>query len=448
MRRRNIQLFLLLGVLVMTSLFSCGVDRWPEYYPLTGRDLWIDSIMREEYLWFEDIPNSKDLNYFLSPEAFLEKIKSPLDKGYSRVDTLYGTPPPSYGFDYNLYRIPDNDTAYLALLTYVVPESPASEIGLKRGEWIMQINDDFITKKTEKLLVEGENQKLLIGRYVTTENEEGEEEGRIEGYREANLPAARPVEDVVIPAYNLYTNGTLNIGYLAYNHFSKEYDSELLRLSRFYKEKGVTDFILDLRYNDGGEMECVQLLADILAPADKLGSPFASLVYSQKRQYKNRELTLDAQLLEGGSNLNLPKVYVLTSNTTAAASEMLINCLKPYMKVVVVGSTTKGETVATERFPSDKFLWVLRPVVCKVFNSEDEADYAKGFAPDYAVSQLSNFAKVLPLGDPNEELISAALGIINGNIVLPEPEPSPETKMSVVKSVKMKRTFRNGLIIK
>ena len=144
--------------------------------------------MREEYLWFEDIPNSKDLNYFLSPEAFLEKIKSPLDKGYSRVDTLYGTPPPSYGFDYNLYRIPDNDTAYLALLTYVVPESPASEIGLKRGEWIMQINDDFITKKTEKLLVEGENQKLLIGRYVTTENEEGEEEGRIEGYREANLP--------------------------------------------------------------------------------------------------------------------------------------------------------------------------------------------------------------------------------------------------------------------
>ena len=254
MKRRNIQLFLLLGVLAMTSLFSCGVDRWPEYYPLTGRDLWIDSIMREEYLWFEDIPNSKDLNYFLSPEAFLEKIKSPLDKGYSSVDTLYGTPPPSYGFDYNLYRVADNDTAYLALITYVIPESPASEIGLKRGEWIMQINDDFITKKTEKLLTEGENQKLSIGRYVTKKNEEGEEEGSIESYREANLPASRPVEDVVIPAYALYTSGTLNIGYLAYNHFSKEYNSELLRLSQLYKEKGVTDFILDLRYNDGGEM--------------------------------------------------------------------------------------------------------------------------------------------------------------------------------------------------
>ena len=97
MRRRNIQLFLLLGVLAMTSLFSCGVDRWPEYYKWTGRDLWIDSVMREEYLWFEDIPNTKDLNYFLEPDAFLKKIISPLDKGYSSVDTLYATPLPISG---------------------------------------------------------------------------------------------------------------------------------------------------------------------------------------------------------------------------------------------------------------------------------------------------------------------------------------------------------------
>lgn len=172
MRRRNIQLFLLLGVLALTSLFSCGVDRWPEYYKWTGRDLWIDSVMREEYLWFEDIPDSKNVNYFLAPEAFLKSIRSSLDKDYSSVDTLYATPPPSYGFDYSLYRISGNDTAYNALITYVIPESPASEVGLKRGEWIMQINDDYITKKTEKLLTEGENQKLLLGKYVSAVNDE------------------------------------------------------------------------------------------------------------------------------------------------------------------------------------------------------------------------------------------------------------------------------------
>jgi len=448
MRRRNIQLFLLLGVLALTSLFSCGVDRWPAYYPLTGRDLWIDSIMREEYLWFEDIPDSKDLNYFLAPDAFLKKIISPLDKGYSSVDTLYATPIPSYGFDYTMYSIADNDTAYNALITYVIPGSPADEGGLKRGEWIMMINDDYLTKKTEKLLTEGESRKLLMGKYSTEEDEEGEEVGIIQSDHVATLPASRPVEDVAIPAYDVYTSGTLNVGYLAYNNFSTEDNSELLRLSKFYKEHNVTEFILDLRYNAGGEMECVQLLADILVPSDKLGSSLASLEYSQKQVARNRDLTLDADLLQGGSNLNLSKVYILTSSTTAAASEMLINCLKPYMDVVIVGSTTKGETVATESFPSNQFQWVLRPVVCEVFNSLGKAGYAKGFTPDYAVNGLSNFAKILPLGDPNEALLSAALGIIDGSIVIPEPTPKTETRMTAVKSVKVKRTFRNGLIIK
>lgn len=312
----------------------------------------------------------------------------------------------------------------------------------------MQINDDYITKKTEKLLTEGENQKLLLGKYVSAVNDEGEDESKIESYRDAVLPAARPVEDVAIPAYDVYPSGSINVGYLAYNSFNKEDNSELLQLSQFFKDKDITDLVLDLRYNAGGEMECVQLLADILVPADKLNSPFASLEYSQKRKYKDHELTLDSKLLQGGVNLNLSKVYVLTSSTTAAASEMLINCLRPYMTVITIGTTTKGETVATESFPSNQFLWVLRPVVCQVFNSEGEADYTKGFTPNYAVSELSDFAKVLPLGDPKEALFSAAIGIIDGSIVLPEPKPEPETQMTVVKSVKVKRNFRNGLIIK
>lgn len=403
--------------------------------------------MREEYLWFEDIPHSNEVNYFLEPEAFLKSIRSSLDKDYSGVDTLYETPPPSYGFDYALYRVSNNDTAYNALVTYVIPNSPASEIGLKRGEWIMQINDDYITKKTEGLLTEGENQKLLLGKYTQDQTEEGKDTSYIQSYRDAVLPAIRSVEDPAIPIYKIHSDGTRKIAYLAYNSFSKEADNELLQISQHFKNEQITDLVLDLRYNAGGEMECVQLLAGILAPADKLNSPLASLEYSQKRTYKNRELTLDAQLLHGGANLNLSKLYVLTSSTTAAASEMLINCLKPYMEVVTIGATTQGETVATESFANNRFLWVLRPVVCKVFNSEGKADYDKGFTPDHAVSELSDLAKVLPLGDPDEALFSTAIGIIDGSIVPPETEPDPETRMNRVKNVKVKRNFRNGLII-
>ena len=90
----------------------------------------------------------------------------------------------------------------------------------------MMINDDYITKKTESLLTEGENQKILLGKYSSQENEEGEKVGVIQSYREAYLPAARPVEDVVIPTYGILTDGTLNIGYLVYNSFSTEDNSE------------------------------------------------------------------------------------------------------------------------------------------------------------------------------------------------------------------------------
>lgn len=146
-RTRNTLFYLLGGLLALTSLFSCGVDRWPEYYPWTGRDLWIDSVMREDYLWYEEIPSFDDLNYFLEPQSFLDAAKSEKDNGISSVDTLLTTSTPSYGFDYSLSQVPDNDTAYYAMVTYVVPESPAAEAGLKRGEWIMMVNNDYITKK-------------------------------------------------------------------------------------------------------------------------------------------------------------------------------------------------------------------------------------------------------------------------------------------------------------
>ena len=67
--------------------------------------------------------------------------------------------------------------------------------------------------------------------------------------------------------------------------------------------------------------------------------------------------------------------YEMTGGTTAGAAEMLINCLKPYMKVVLIGQTTKGEYVATETFINPKYPWAVRPVVCEVFNSNGEADY-------------------------------------------------------------------------
>ena len=166
--------------------------------------------------------------------------------------------------------------------------------------------------------------------------------------------------------------------------------------------------------------------------------------YNDKQSAKNRDLILDSQLLQGGTNLNLSKVYIITGSTTAGAAEMLINCLKPYMTVVLIGQTTKGEYVATENYINPKYPWALRPVVCEVFNSKGEADYSAGFKPDIPINEASYLQYYLPLGDFNEILLNTAIGVIAGVIEIPKSQ----TNAIVVKSFTTQKNVRKGLIIK
>lgn len=430
MKIRYILPLFIFGVVFLTSLFSCGEDRWPEYYPETGRDLWVDSVMRQDYLWYKDMPSILPGQYFLEPDAFLEKVRSPRDKGFSTIDTLDNEPVLTYGFDYMLYKVLDNDTAYNALITYVLPGSPAAGAGLERGNWIMMADGDYITRRNEDVLNEGAARTLTIGKYAVVQDEEGEDVGVIQPIGDVTIPAARTVTDNPVHTTETFRiSGTDRvIGYLMYNHFtagpaagSEAYNDELRAFSQRCKQSGVNEFVLDLRYNTGGPMECAQLLCTMLAPEAQMNSALAILKYNDKQVGKDRELALNPALLQGGANLNLSRVYILATGETAAASEMVINCLKPYMEVVLIGATTRGENVATETFTTTQFGWALRLVVCEVFNSQGESNYANGFAPNYAVNETAELQWFLPFGNPDEALLNVALNLIAGN--------TPETRM-------------------
>lgn len=445
------------GIIALTSLFSCGVDRWSEYQSETGLDLWIDSVMRQEYLWAEEMPASKDLNYFLEPEAFFKKLLSSKDKNYSTADTLDNEPVLSYGFNYTLYKLADNDTAYNALITYVVPQSPASSAGLQRGDWLMMMNKGYITKRNETSLLTGGSKEFMVGKYVVATDEEGEEIEVIQANREVVVNAASAITDTPIHTSKIYTNGNgKTVGYLCYSSFTagtaadKElYNNELRNLFSQQKAYGVNEFVLDLRYNSGGEMACAQLLSTMLAPADRMNSAWATLKYNNKQVGKNKELALNPELIQTGANLNLSTVYILTTKETAAASEMVINCLKPYMDVVLIGETTQGENVATETFTNRQFNWSIHPVVCEVYNSKGESNYANGFAPNYSINEFTDLRYFLPLGNQQEALLNKALSLIAGEIPATKADtPHNAKQMKALKSVNVCRKPHRGLIIK
>ena len=80
------------------------------------------------------------------------------------------------------------------------------------------------------------------------------------------------------------------------------------------------------------------------------------------------DFNFEMKLLQSGVNLDLEELYVLTSEYTASASELIINSLKPYQKVIVIGNTTEGKNVAARSIKDPSKTWQINPIFSKVYN--------------------------------------------------------------------------------
>ena len=213
-------------ITLILNLSSCGEDRWPEYAAETAQDEWIDSIMRKNYLWYQEIPQSKYLNYFSAPSTFLQSLLyRAQDNLYSYVDTVQIVPEPTYGYNYIIQKALDNDTAYYALVSYVLPDSPASDAGLKRGDWIMKVDGEVILRTNQvELLDSGDAMDLTIGKYEmeTVEDEDGGTStvAKVVETGETWMAAIRSVENNPIHYYTvLTTEAGIKLGYMVYSRF-------------------------------------------------------------------------------------------------------------------------------------------------------------------------------------------------------------------------------------
>ena len=234
----------------------------------------------------------------------------------------------------------------------------------------------------------------------------GKEIGNTKGFvstRRVTLNASRTVEDTPFLKDSVYTYGNKRIGYLMYNHFASgpdEYDYSdtsynlyLQQLFEKFKSRNVNEFVLDLRYNGGGLVNCAQLLASLLVRENVLGEPLCIMEYND--------------------NLNLQRLFVLTGSTTASASELIINSLRSYLDVRVIGKQTFGKTVGMTIYnESKKYGWILSPVTFHIYNKDREADYEDGFHPDVAIDEFKS--DLAEFGDLKDPLLGQAIYEITG----------------------------------
>ncbi|MDR0749978.1 MAG: hypothetical protein LBF62_10495 [Tannerellaceae bacterium] len=425
----------LLYTLFVFALFTrCSGETTIIDNPDTQDDVnhWIEQKMRDQYLWYDEMPERETLNFSLEPEQFFYSLLSKKDGkdrdgGHQYYSTInqkdaasksYLGDGYSFGFEFQYYKVTALNK-YGLMVLYVLPASPASEAGLKRGDWIYTINDKPVTGNLAELtaLLDTSTPKTL-------------KIGIAERFdwaisRTASI-TARTVTDNPVLVNKTISLDNGKVGYLLYNHFTsgpkgvedETFNNTLRGAFAQFKADNVSDFVLDLRFNGGGLVSCAQLLATMLAPQSALGDVFCHLTYNNKNKDNKKTLYLDpARIKEGvpGANLNLSRLFIITSERTASASEMIINGLSPYkeMELILVGDSTEGKNVASVTIDADPYDWELHPIVSYLSNKNDFSNYAGGFFPTPGfVCDDSKQGDYYPLGEREEYILMHILNYI------------------------------------
>jgi C-terminal processing protease CtpA/Prc len=450
MDRISARNFVILVVFACIAFVSCRKEEIPVIIPeATDVNKFVYNGLKDYYLWNSKVPalnevkyTEKDslnvfLNRFTDPQKLfssmlyqykvIDKWSFLVDNSKTIDDWIAGISE-TMGYDIMLARIGSSDNLF-AFVRYVFKGSPAEKVGVKRGDIFLKINDQQLTVSNYKDLLF--NNKTFTASYATIENRT-----IIPSSKTVSMTAIEMQENP-INKDTIFVSDNKKIGYLVYNGFTADFDFELNKVIKKFKDAKIDQMVLDLRYNGGGSVQSSIYLASMLYSTD-VTKVFTKAYYNTGLQeyfvgrYGNEVLndTFLSTIEKTSKNaatpintLNLQKIYIIVSDNTASASELLINGLRPYMKVTVVGTNTEGKYTGSMTIKDwdEKGVvnpghnYAMQPIVVKYANSAGVSDYVDGLTPDIVAEE--DIANLLPFGDPNEKLLSVVLADIKGTAI-------------------------------
>lgn len=456
--RKNLQQ--LLFIVIISYLFVGCQDREPEPDPIepganAAINEWIQDVMDQVYYWLEDMgtPISKDAE----PEDYFEALLNRPTDRYSQIfpdyqeliNNLQGVSQEA-GYELSLARESNQNENVLAFVVYIKKGSPAEAEGLRRGDVITEINGERINLNNFQTLLRQRRDTHTVT-FVRFNQETAEYQIQPEVSLSTTTFAENPnFLDTV------YTIENQKIGYVVYHFFAPgttaqptNYDDQMDGIFANFKGQGIDHLIVDFRYNGGGFVSSAVNLASLIGPGVTSEDIFSKTKYnsfleSVDERFIDVTTPFKTKAENLGNTLSGNRLYVITSGRTASASELIINGLRPYMDVFIVGGTTEGKnvgSVAIEDEDNPENNYGLLPIVTQSFNSNDESDYTTGFRPDVEANELSQ-PFLRPLGDIDEYLLSLTLDQIRG---------TSQARLNLVERIEVGNTFdrkiRQGKLI-
>ncbi|WP_017257610.1 S41 family peptidase [Pedobacter arcticus] len=376
---------------------------------------------------YEYNPEEKDqTKYSFIEDLVAEGKLAVLKNSKSNID--FNGDGDDLGFSLALTGYRDN---YRIYLRFSSPGSPAALAGLDRGDYINNINnksigtdfdseESYINDAINKSTIKISGKKRNGTSFNVTLNK-------------TKYNSSPIFKDTVL------VTGGKKIGYLAYARFTDDENSfaPLTAVFAKFSAAGVSDLVIDLRYNPGGYVNTAEHLINLIAPSSLDGKTMFEQTYNATMEagkatilknqplrdqqgkilYDNgRMLTYADESFKKADNKtvfskegaldNISKVVFITTEGTASSSELVINSLKPHITVKTVGSTSYGKPVGFFPIRIDKYDLYLSSFFTT--NANGEGNYFAGITPD-AVRE-DDVEK--GFGDPNEESLSSAISFL------------------------------------
>ncbi|MCH7396942.1 S41 family peptidase [Belliella sp. DSM 107340] len=460
------RIYFLLSILAIT-LFSCKEDDEIEpddeeeviVSPNVAINNWIQAVMNEVYYWLDDMRSPIAVSS--EPSDYFESLLfEPTDRfsiiypNFQELRNSLSGVSTEAGYEFSLIRESLDNQNVLAPVTYIKKGSPADIEGLKRGDILTQINGTTMTLGNYQSLL-----RSISSNHSVTFRRFDEGNNTYAAGQSINLTTTLIEEN---PNFldTIYTVDNQKIGYFIYNFFSPgvedsegevdtRYDQEMDEVFANFKAEGINHLIVDFRYNGGGFVSSSVNLASLIAPNITSTSVFSKTKFnsflSRFSQFQNVQTNFKVKSQNIGNLLSENKIFVITSTRTASASELVINSLRPYMEVVIIGDVTNGKNVGSVLFedednPDNNY--GLLPIISKSFNSLDQSDYGNGFNPDFNINEL-DFINLIDLGNLNEPLLKATM-----DRVLNRPPTGRRSKIEREHiSSSLDRKIRQGLLL-
>ena len=281
---------------------------------------------------------------------------------------------------------------------YVEARSPAAAAGVVRGDRVVSVNGrsaaDMIAANDFSVFTPSAAGDMIS---VVLDDGTGQRTADIvaQVFRLTPLPTARVIA----------SPGGRTVGYLMVNNMLEQVTGPLDSAFESFAGQGVTDLVIDLRYNGGGLVSIGDLLASYVNPGLTAGRTYASLLFSDKRSGENMLFVFGTPR----HALALARVYVLQGPRTCSAAEQVVNALKPFVDVVQVGDATCGKPLG--HLPVEDGCGETYSIVnFETVNAVNAGRYFGGLAPQCAMAE--DFGKAL--GTLDEPLLATALAHADG----------------------------------